>query len=111
VSYLTQTALSQDPDFQSRVRGCCIQQANIFKDDARSDFVALANAIMRQENCQLTFFDLCAAAPDFDTIVDVGDGTIDSSRIEDESILSSVQALWPTVAGLYFNEDGTSIEG
>ena len=102
MSYLSQTDLSQDPEFQARVRGCSVQQATIFKDDARPDYVALAGAIMRQEDPVLTFFVLTAAAPG---MADKGD----EGTISDGDILAAVQAEWPTVAGLYYSSDGTPL--
>jgi hypothetical protein len=110
VSYQTQGQLSGDPDFQGRVRSCCIQQADVFKDDARLNFVALAQSILRQDgDKQFAFFGITAASPGLSDTVDNGDGTIDQTKIADEDILASVQNEWPTVAALYFNDDGTPI--
>jgi hypothetical protein len=109
VSYQSQTQLSDDPQFQARVRGCSISQATVFKDDARPDFVALSEAIMRQENCQLSFFWLTAASPGFAENADDGEGGIDSSAISDADILASVQGNWPTVAALYFDAEGSPL--
>jgi hypothetical protein len=105
VSYLSQTELANDPEWQSRVRGCCVEQAYVFKDDGRADLAALAGAIMRQDNEQLAFFTLSAAAPGFADSFEAG------NPIADPDILAAVQAEWPTVAALYYAPDGTPLTG
>lgn len=88
-----------------------MEQAEIFKDDARPDFVAVADAILRdQGGLYLTFTRMAAAAPGIGDKADNGDGTIDQENVTDADLLSLTQANWPTVAGLYFNEDGTPKE-
>lgn len=112
MSYQAQDQLTYDPVFQGRVRSCAVQQAHIYKDDARPDFVALANNVMRgNPDAMNAFITLSAAGPGIADKADNGDGTIDQSKITDEDFLALIQANWQTVAGLYFNEDGTSIEG
>jgi hypothetical protein len=109
MTYQAQWALTYDNDFNSRQRAALTGQATIYKDDARPDFVALAGAVLTSEptGVFITFQQLLGAAPGFADEADSGDGTIDSSKIADEEILSAVQAGWPTVAGLYFDNTGS----
>jgi hypothetical protein len=111
MSYESQWALTYDDPFVSRGRAALTNQAAIFKDDARADMAALADAVMRSEPPALfpTWQSLIAAAPGFADAVDTGGGGIDSTVIDDEQILAAVQALWPTVAALYFDDTGAPI--
>jgi hypothetical protein len=111
MSYQSQTALAEDPDFQARVRGCCIQQAGSFINDARPSWVSLAKAILRQDPEETTtFFWISAAGPGIADKVSTPEG-IDQSLVTDADLLSLTQTNWPIVAELYFNEDGTPIGG
>jgi hypothetical protein len=109
VSFATQSALANDFDFQKRMTACCNQQADVYKDDARPQFVALAKSVLRVQGPMPTFFNMGAASPGFADDVDNGDGTIDSSRLTDIQLLASVQNDWPTVADLYFDASGAPI--
>jgi hypothetical protein len=87
-----------------------VQQAEIFKDDARPAWVAVAEGVMRDDGgLVLTFVRLNAAGPGIADKADNGDGTVDQAKITDADLLSLTQAQWPTVAGLYFTEDGSPI--
>jgi hypothetical protein len=106
-TYLAQWRLTYDADFTSRQRACLTQQADHWKDDERGDISALAFALLRGDpDALLTFQVMIGASPGFAESVDNGDGTIDSSRVQDGEILATVQALWPTVAAIYFDADG-----
>lgn len=110
MSYLTQAQLEADPEFQQRVSSVCVQQAGIFKDDMRPDFVATADSVLRGDGwIRMAFYRVIAAAPGFDEKVDSGDGNIDDSLVTDEDLLSATQATWPIVADLFFTDDGTPI--
>jgi hypothetical protein len=110
MSYQSETQLANDQAFQHRVSACCTQQADTFKDDARADFVALANSVLRVEGKAMpSFYAIAAAAPGFADDVDQGDGTIDSSVITDLQILAVVQNNWQVIAGLYFDDTGAPI--
>jgi hypothetical protein len=103
MSYQSQTLLADDQDFQQRVKACCVQQANTFKDDADPGNAQLAGAVVRDQGAMLTsFYNTSAASPGFADKVDQGDGTVDSSLVLDPEILSTVQAVWPIVAGAYY---------
>lgn len=91
--------LTQDPLFAGRVRACAVQQAETFKDDARPDFVALADDQLTGGTTYLAFVRIVAAFP----------GLAEQPEITDGDILSQVQANWPTVAGLYFDAEGNPL--
>jgi hypothetical protein len=109
MSYQSQTQLAEDAAFQARVRACSVQQANTYKDSALPNYVALANAILRQEDKQVAFFTISAAAPGIADKADNGDGTVDQSKVTDADLLSIVQGSWPVVADLYYAEDGSPL--
>ena len=110
MSYLAQDQLMNDNTFSGRSRAAALQQAEIFKDDQRPSLVSTANAVMRDEGAVVsTFTRLNAAGPGIADKVDNGDGTIDQAKVTDADLLSLTQANWPTVAELYFAEDGTPL--
>ena len=92
--------LTNDAIFGGRVRACAVQQAETYKDDARADFVALANDQLLGGSTYLAFVRIIAAFP----------GLAEQDEIADADILSQTQANWQTVAALYFSADGTPIE-
>jgi hypothetical protein len=108
MSYQTQAQLEADYWFQQRNRAAGIQQAETYKDDARPNFVAMAGAVLRDEaGPGPTLNRMAAGGPGIADKVDKGDGTIDQALVTDADILSLTQANWPTVASLFFNDDGT----
>jgi hypothetical protein len=109
MSYLAQSQLGNDPQFQGRSRAAAQQQADIFIDDQRPAFVSTAKAVLLDGAPVATFWILNAAGPGIADKVDLGDGTIDQSKVTDADLLSLTQANWQVVAGLYFTEDGTPI--
>jgi hypothetical protein len=112
MSYQAQDQLTNDVTFSGRVRSCCVQQAETFKDDARPAWVAVANACLQGDGLITNaFIRIEAGGPGIADKADNGDGTIDQAKITDADLLSLTQANWPVVAGLYFNEDGTPIGG
>lgn len=108
MSYLSQSQLVQDQDFQARSTSAAVEQAAVFKNDGRKNFVSLSMVVLKgsYEHIQ-AFIRLNAAGPNMDEQVDNGDGTIDQSQVSDADLLSLTQANFPLVAELYFNEDGT----
>jgi hypothetical protein len=112
MTYLSVSLLEIDPDFQNRTRSAQTEQADIFKDDARPQFTALASAVLRNDGpISASFLRMLVAAPGFADAADDGHGGVDSSLIEDAQILSAVQADWPTMAGLFFDADGNRLAG
>jgi hypothetical protein len=106
VTYSNIDALTFDPLFAGRVRSCCVEQAEVFRNDARPDFVALAEDVLRGGGVTVSaFVRFTAAAPGVADQAATVDG-IDQTRVADAVILSTVQANWQTVAGLYFDEAG-----
>jgi hypothetical protein len=111
MSYQSQAQLENDPEFQQRTRSVTVQQAGTFRNDARPSWVAVANGILKDEGGLWACFNrLDASGPDISDKVEIADG-IDQSLVTDGDLLALTQANWPTVAGLYFNEDGTPIGG
>src|SRR6478672_10090835 len=104
MTYLAQDQLTYDPTFGGRVRSSVTEQSLVFQNDARPDFVALANScLLGESEPLLTFNRLIAAAPGLAAQADTGEGTVDQSRIGDPDILSAVQADFPTVVSLFYN--------
>jgi hypothetical protein len=83
-----------DSDFTNRITACCTEQAAVFVNDQRPDYVALADAIIAEAGNATWFYWLVSAAPGFG---DAGS----PAAITDPMILSAVQALWPTVAAAH----------
>jgi hypothetical protein len=108
VSYQSIAQLTSDVDFTGRTTAAATQQAEVYKDDARPEFVALADGVLKGSAGPLMAFTrMAAAAPGIGDKADAGDGTIDQSKVTDADLLSLTQANWPVVAGLYFTDDGT----
>jgi hypothetical protein len=112
MSYETQYALVMDSSFQARTLACCTEQAMVFKADARPNWVATANAILKADgDVGNAFIRLGAAGPGIADKVEQPNGDIDSSLVTDGDLLSLTQANWGNVADLYFTADGAPIEG
>lgn len=110
MSYQSQAQLNDDIMFQARNRSAAQQQATIFINDARPEFVSLAKSLLRAEAEQtLAFARYAAAGPGMADKVDVGDGTVDQTQVTDADLLSLTQANWPTIASLYYNTDGSPV--
>jgi hypothetical protein len=113
VSYDTQSRLQNDPGFTNRCSACITQQSQVFVNDTRLDIQALAVAWLSGGwvggvGLLNVWMPILAAEPGFADSVQNEDDTITSARIDDAQILSSVQAQYPGVAKLLFNEDGTA---
>lgn len=106
MSYEAIDQLTADPTFNGRERACTVEQAGTFKDSARADFVAVAEDCLTGGILYLTFVRMAAAGPGIADKVTTPDG-IDQSQVTDADLLSLTQAAWPTVAALYFTEDGS----
>lgn len=109
MAYIDQAQLATDSDFVRRVAACCTEQAESFRSDTRPDFVALANDVLRGTGTEaFVFVRLIASAPGIADKAATEDG-IDSSKVTDDDLLSTVQANWQVVAGLFYGEDGAPI--
>ena len=106
MSYQAQAQLSTDGEFQGRSRAAAQQQAGIFINDARPEYVATAKAVLLDGAPVQTFWTLNAAGPGIADKADNGDGTISQENVTDDDLLSLTQANWQVVAGLYYDETG-----
>lgn len=110
MSYQSQAQLNDDAMFQARNRSVAQQQATTYINDARPNFVALAKSVLKAEaETSVAFARYAAAGPGIADKVDIGDGTVDQTQVTDADLLSLTQANWPTIATLYFAEDGSPI--
>ena len=110
MSYSAIDQLTNDALFGGRVRSCCTEQAEVFRNDARPDFVALSDDVLRGDGVKTNaFIRIGAAAPGIADKADSGEGGIDQTKVTDADLLSLVQANWQVVAGLFYTEDGTPI--
>lgn len=95
MSYENQAGLKASDPFRARVDACATEQALVFKDDARPDIKALANAQLSSGMAASGLLPFICSSPGF------GDVT-DQSAITDGQLLSAVQTHWPTYAALVF---------
>lgn len=95
MSYENMARLGFDSAFRDRVITCSKEQALIFKDDGRPDIAALADSIIENPGNAQGLVELVCVAPG------MGDVT-DPSSVDDATILSAVQAQWPTYAGAVY---------
>jgi hypothetical protein len=114
--YYVMNYLANQSDFNPRVTFCCVEQSETFINDARPQFVSLANSLLKGDGpITYTFVRMVASGPgmaakaDTGQTNDLGQPIVDQSLISDDDILAAVQADFPTVAALYFAEDGTPI--
>ena len=109
MSYQSIDQLTQDSIWGGRIRACAVEQSETYKDDARPQFVAAAEDVLRGgSNVVLGLIRLISAGPG---MADAAGDPPDQSLIEDGAILAAVQAQFPSVAALFFAEDGTPIPG
>jgi hypothetical protein len=110
LAYLAISQLINDPTFQGRNRAVALQQSDIYRNDARPQFVALAEAILRDDAAPIyALLRINAAGPGIADKADNGDGTIDQAKVSDDDLLSLTQANWQVVASLYYDEEGNPI--
>ncbi|HEX4502182.1 MAG TPA: hypothetical protein VH187_13680 [Scandinavium sp.] len=110
MTYLAIANLAQDVEFNERVSACVNEQSETFVNDTRPDIVALAMDCLRSNNSIiLTFIRMAASSPGMADSAADDDGTVISSRIQDEQILSAIQGYYPRIAALYFDAEGNRI--
>jgi hypothetical protein len=96
--------LTQDATFGGRVRACAVQQAETFQNDQRPSFVSAANDILKGGSDVVSaLIRISAAGPGF---ADTAGDPPDQAKILDPDILASVQANFPTVAALFYDDEG-----
>lgn len=83
MSYLDTFRLSANPEFQSRITAASTEQAMIFVNDERPEYVAPAQRIILSAGNAAPFFPLVAAQPAM------------SEESTDADILAALQAVWP----------------
>lgn len=110
MSYQAIDQLTNDYDFGARVRACCVEQGEVFANDARPDFVALALDQLRGGITYSAFVRIEAASPGIADKAATADG-IDQTQVTDADLLSLTQANWQVVAALYYDADGAPLTG
>lgn len=85
MTYADQWRLAySDPEFAGRVNACGVEQAQVFINDGRPEYVALAREILTN-GAVATLVVNVAARPDMD------------ADIDDPGILAAVQYVWPLI--------------
>jgi hypothetical protein len=86
MSYLDSYLLTMNSAFRGRVSACVAEQAKVFVNDERPEYVNLAHsAIAANDPITDQFMPLISTQPDM------------SQDSDDGAILAAVQALWPTI--------------
>jgi hypothetical protein len=111
MSYDTQARLAVDAGFTNRVSACVTQQSQANASATDPPIAALAHDWLTDRMAGTVallgvWLPIMAAEPGFADLVDNGDGTIDSTKITDQHILSSCQARYPEVAQLLYDDQG-----
>lgn len=97
MAYHDVASLVTDSDFTNRITACCTEQAAVFVNDQRPEYVALAQDVIADAGNAAWFYWPVASAPGFaDAFVSGG-----SAAITDPMLLAAVQALWPTIAAAH----------
>jgi hypothetical protein len=108
MSYLTQSLLAQDQEFIGRSTSVATEQSAIYVNDARPDFIALSEAVLKGSHSHIqAFVRFNSVGSGVGNKVDNGDGSIDQSQVTDGDLLSLTQNNFPIIANLYFNDDGS----
>ena len=108
MSYQSIDQLTKDPDFIGRTNAAATEQAQVFINDARPDYVALAESVLKGAAGPLNAFArMNASGPGIGEKVDIGNDKIDQSQVTDADLLALTQGNWPIVGELFFAEDGT----
>jgi hypothetical protein len=95
--------LTYDDHFRSRSRACITNEAVVFGVGTVPGEVALARDILVGDGDKIsTYLTILAGYQDFDSLVDNGDGTVDSTKLSDQQIQGAVDALFPQVADLFY---------
>jgi hypothetical protein len=108
MSYEQIDRLTNNITFQGRVRACCTQEAESFRSDGRPDIAALATEVLRTGGPVFNFVRIIAASPGAAPVPAKGD-ELDQSVVTDALILGQVQAQWPVVASLFWDDEGNRI--
>lgn len=83
MSYAETYALTNNPDFRGRITAASSEQALIFINDARPEFIAPSEQIILSSGNALQLVSLVAAQPGI------------TAESTDGDILAALQAVWP----------------
>jgi hypothetical protein len=97
MAYTDTAGLAGNSDYVARLTACCTEQAGIFVNDQRPEYVDLAREVITDPGAALWFVWLVAASPGFGDAY--AGGGVDA--IDDGMLLSSVQANWPIVSAAH----------
>jgi hypothetical protein len=92
MSYLDTFTLTSDASFQGRVIAASSEQALIFVDDARPEFVAPAQEVILSTGNAYPFVSLVAGQPGI------------TALSTDADILAALQAVWPKYGAALIND-------
>lgn len=102
LSYQTIDQLTKDYSFIGRVTAATTEQAGVYMNDGRANWVSLAEDVLKGEEGPINaFVRIAASGPGIGDKVDSGDGTINQGLVTDGDILSLVQANWQVVVELF----------
>jgi hypothetical protein len=103
MSYLTYALLTEDVNFGRRSRACINQRSATHVEDSNQAIATLAIDLLKMEPSQTSvMLNAICAGPDFDTIIDNGDGTIDSTKISDDMIMAHTHDMFEVVAQIFY---------
>lgn len=91
MSYQSKASAYADPTTRARIDVCCTEQAYVYVNDGRSDIADLGAAVISRNPLALQALAAgVTAGPNGDALE------------QDGSLLSAVQAIWPTVAAALY---------
>ena len=93
MTYAETAALTQSQEFQARIIAACTEQALIFVDDARPEFVEPANAVILSPANGLPYVNLVAGQPGI------------TAASTDGAILAALQAVWPKYGAALIDQE------
>lgn len=97
MSFADQSALAANSWFTARLTACATEQAGVFINDARVEYVSLARQVLADPVAATWFSWPVATAPGLgDTYAGGG-----QEAIADGDILAAVQAAWPTISFIH----------
>jgi hypothetical protein len=91
MTYIQIATLVGDSTFTNRITACCTEQAGVFINDQRPEYVDLARTIINNAETAQWFYWLAATSPGF----------AESDDITDQMILAAIQSLWPVVSAAH----------
>jgi hypothetical protein len=110
MSYASMAALAKDADFQDRVAACVtIECQSNLGDVQHPDQSNLAYDVLRgQVHVYEAFTRMVSQTPG---VAEAAGDSVDQSLVSDDLIQAAVVDLYPVVAGMYYNPDGSPWTG